>query len=116
MFGTVQDHDVKETFSVASVPTRDRADERKFLQESFVSEFEPPIWHVGLVDVVPRSTGKIPLLAKPVALDLHLKATLDDGIARQLTKRTLWKLEDMRRHAVLLQQRFLQGNCVNISP
>jgi hypothetical protein len=71
--------------------------------------------HTCLVDIVPRSTREIPLLTKPVALDLHLKATLDDGIACQLTKRTLWKLEDMRRYAVLLQQRFLQGNCLNIS-
>jgi hypothetical protein len=39
-----------------------------------------------LVNIIPRIPGEIPLLTQPVALDLHLKATLDDRIARQLTK------------------------------
>jgi hypothetical protein len=31
-----------------------------------------------LVDVIARGTRKIPLLTKPMALDLHLEATLND--------------------------------------
>ena len=41
-----QEYDVKETFSVASAPTRDRADERefKFLQERLTSASHLARW------------------------------------------------------------------------
>jgi hypothetical protein len=43
-----------------------------------------------------------------MALDLHLEAALDDRIARELTKRALWKLQYVSRDAIFLQQRLLQ--------
>ena len=42
-----------------------------------------------------------------MAFHFHLEATLYDRIARELTKRALRKLQDVRCDAIFLQQWFL---------
>lgn len=49
-----------------------------------------------------------------MALDLHLEATLDNRIARQLTKRALRELQDVCRDAIFLQQGLLQSSLFNL--
>ena len=49
----------------------------------------------NLVDVIPRSAGKIPLLTQPVSLDFHLEATLDHRVARKLSQRALWEFVNL---------------------
>jgi hypothetical protein len=66
-----------------------------------------------LVDLIARGTGEVPLLTEPVALDLHLEATLDDRVASQLTKRALRKLQYVRRDAIFFQKRFLNQKQTN---
>ena len=48
------------------------------------------------IDLIARGARQVPLLAEPVAFDLHLEPTLDDRVASKLRERALRKLVDLQ--------------------
>jgi len=48
----------------------------QLLKKGSVPISEPDGRHIGLVNIVPSSSGQIPFMSQPMFLDLHLPSTL----------------------------------------
>lgn len=86
-------------------------------------------WNTNFIDIVTRSTRKVPCLAQPVTFYFHLESTLDNRVASELRQRALREFIDLRYFyleyltvrrrvlrthmccdAVLFKERFLFGH------
>lgn len=72
---------------------------RLVMQVKHDGEIQSRMGTAHFVYVVPSSTSQIPLMAKPMSLDLHLKPTLNDGVPSKLRQRTLRKFVDLYNRA-----------------